>query len=73
MGRFRGGRNTKCIFREIPDAQNAVFFNRNGSSEAGKSSFAERRVRDGLGSCSIHSRIMLGIIPPLWLECSLIS
>ena len=46
----------------------AVFFNRKGGSEAGKSSFAERRVRDGLGSWSGHARIMVGIVPPLWLE-----
>ena len=39
-------------FREIAGARNAVFFNRKGGSEAGQSSFAERRVRDGLGSFS---------------------
>ena len=27
----------------------------------------------GLGSFSDHSRIMLGIVPPLWLEFSLVS
>ena len=43
-------------FREIADARNAVFFNRKGGFEAGKSSFAERRVRDGLGSCSDRGR-----------------
>ena len=37
---------------EIANARNAVFFDGTGGSEAGKS----RRVRDGLGSCSDHSR-----------------
>ena len=55
----------KMRFREIADAGYAAFFNRKGGSEAGKSSFAERRARDGLGSCSDHGRIMLGIVPPL--------
>ena len=41
---------------EIANAQNAVFFNGPDGSEAGKSRFAERRVRDGLGSCSDHAR-----------------
>ena len=49
-----------------------LFFNRKGGSEAGKASFAERRVRDGLGSWSGHGRIMLGIVPPLWLDFSLL-
>ena len=48
---------------EIANARNAVFFNGTGGSEAGKSRFAERRVRDGLGSCSDHSRA--------WSESSL--
>ena len=39
---------------------NAVFFNGTGGSEAGKSRSAERRLRDGLGSFSDHSRIMVG-------------
>ena len=34
----------------------AVFFNGTGGSEAGKSRSAERRLRDGLGSCSDHAR-----------------
>ena len=34
-------------------------FNRKGGSEAGKSSFVERRAQDGLGSWSGHGRIML--------------
>ena len=41
---------------EIANARNAVFFNGTGGSEAGKSRSAERRVRDGLGSFSDHSR-----------------
>ena len=41
-------------------SRNAVFFNGTGGSEAGKSRSAERRLRDGLGSCSDHSRIILG-------------
>ena len=41
---------------EIANARNAVFFNGTDGSEAGKSRFAERRVRDGLGSCSDHGR-----------------
>ena len=45
---------------EIANARNAVFFNGTGGSEAGKSRSAERRLRDGLGSCSDHSRIILG-------------
>ena len=45
---------------EIAKARNAVFFNGTGGSEAGKSRSAERRLRDGLGSCSDHSRIILG-------------
>ena len=45
---------------EIAKARNAVFFNGTGGSEAGKSRSAERRLRDGLGSCSGHARIMLG-------------
>ena len=56
-------------FREIADARNAVFFNRTGGFEPGKSSSAERRLRDGLGSWSDHARI----VPPLWLEFSLVS
>ena len=44
-----------------------------GGSEAGKSRSAERRVRDGLGSFSDHSRLMLGIVRPLGLEFSLVS
>ena len=63
----------KMRFREIADARNAAFFNRKGSSEAGKSSFAKRRVRDGLGSFSDHGRIMLTIVPPLRLEFSVVS
>ena len=50
--------NMRC--GEIANARNAVFFNGTDGSEAGKSRFAERRVRDGLGSCSDHARIMLG-------------
>ena len=41
---------------EIAKARNAVFFSGTDGSEAGKSHFAERRVRDGLGSCSDHAR-----------------
>ena len=41
---------------EIANARNAVFFNGTGGSEAGKSRSAERRLRDGLGSFSDHSR-----------------
>ena len=63
----------KMRSREIADARNAAFFNRRGGSEAGKSSFVERCVRDGLGSCSDHGRIMLGIVPPLLLEVSFVS
>ena len=48
---------------EIANARNAVFFTGTGGSEAGKSRFAERRVRDGLGSFSDHSRA--------WSESSL--
>ena len=40
---------------EIANARNAVFFNGNGGSEAGKSRSAERRLRDGLGSWSESS------------------
>ena len=43
---------------EIANARKA--FNGTDGSEAGKSRFAERRVRDGLGSCPDHARIMLG-------------
>ena len=39
-----------------------------GGFESGKSSSAERRLRDGLGSWSGHARI----VPPLWLEFSLV-
>ena len=63
----------KMHFREIADARNAAFFNRKGGSEAGKSSFAERHVRHGLGSFSDHGRIMLGVVPPLRLEFSVVS
>ena len=59
----------KMRFREIADARNAIFFNRTGGFEPGKSSSAERRLRDGLGSWSDHVRI----VPPLWLEFSLVS
>ena len=59
MCRFRGKCNTKCVFEEIADARNAVFFNRTGGFEPGKSSSAERRLRDGLGSWSV--------VRPLWL------
>ena len=45
---------------EIANARKAVFFNGTGGSKAGKSRFAERRLRDGLGSFSDHSRIILG-------------
>ena len=41
---------------EIANARKAVFFNGTDGSEAGKSRFAERRARDGLGSCSDHAR-----------------
>ena len=59
----------KIRFREIADARNGAVFNRKGGSEAGQSSsFAERCVRDGLGSFSDHGRIMLGIVPALRLE-----
>ena len=57
----------------IAKARNAVFFNGTGGSKAGKSRSAERRLRDGLGSCSDHARIMLGIVRPLGLEFSLVS
>ena len=50
----------KMRFGEIADARNAVFFNRTGGFKPGKSSSAERRVRDGLGSFSDHARIMVG-------------
>ena len=60
-------------FGEIADARNAAFFNRTGGFKPGKSSSAERRVRDGLGSFSDHARIMVGIVPPLGLEFSLVS
>ena len=43
----------KMRFREIADARNAVFFNRTGGFEPGKSSSAEQLLRDGLGSCSV--------------------
>ena len=43
----------KMRFREIADARNAAFFNRTGGFEPGKSSSAERRLRDGLGSWSV--------------------
>ena len=43
----------KMRFREIADARKAVFFNRTGGFEPGKSSSAERRLRDGLGSWSV--------------------
>ena len=56
-------------FREIADARNAVFFNRKGGSEACKSSFAEQRVRDGLGSCLGHGRIILGSWAKSSLHC----
>ena len=46
----------KMRFREIADARNAVFFNRTGGFEPGKSSSAERRLRDGLGSRSLKPR-----------------
>ena len=58
---------------EIANARDAVFFNGTGGSEAGKSRSAERRLRDGLGSFSDHSRIILGIVRPLGLEVSLFS
>ena len=62
----------KLRFREIADARNAAFFNRKGGSEAGKSSFAERRVRDGLGSWSGHARnrpsIVVGVFT-CFLKC----
>ena len=53
---FVAGAIQNAFSRDTADAQNAMFFNRKGGSEAGKSSFAERRVRDGLGSCSDHAR-----------------
>ena len=46
----------KMRFGEIADERNAVFFNRTGGFKPGKSSSAERRVRDGLGSFSDHGR-----------------
>ena len=55
--------------REIVDARNAVFFNRRGGFEAGKSSFAERCVRDGLGSFSDHNPIMVGLFSESSLHC----
>ena len=53
----------KMRFGEIADARNAVFFHRTGGFKPGKSSSAERRVRDGLGSFSDHARA--------WSESSL--
>ena len=53
----------KMRFGEIADARNAAFFNRTGGFKPGKSSSAERRVRDGLGSFSDHARA--------WSESSL--
>ena len=41
---------------EIANVRNAVFFNGIDGCEARKSRFAERRVRDGLGSCSDYGR-----------------
>ena len=49
----------KMRFREIADARNDALFNRAAGSEPGKSSSAERRLRDGLGSCSGHGRVTL--------------
>ena len=45
----------------------SILFNGTGGSEAGTSQAAERRLRDGLGSFSDHSRIILGIVRPLGL------
>ena len=55
---WRDSERTKCCI-----------FNGTGDSEAGKSRSAERRLRDGLGSFSG----MVGIVPPLGLEFSLVS
>ena len=67
----------KMRLGEIANARNAAFFNGTGGSEAGKSSSAERRLRDGLGSFSDHMlgswSGMVGIVPPLGLEFSLVS
>ena len=46
--------HTKCIV-EIVNARNAVFFHGTDGSEAGKSRFEKRQVRDGLGSHSDHA------------------
>ena len=45
--------------REIAGARNAAFFNTKGGSEPGKASSAERRLPNGLESCSDHGRIMV--------------
>ena len=49
----------KMHFREVADARTAAFFNTKGGSEPGKSSSADRRLRNVLASCPDHSRIML--------------
>ena len=50
----------KMRFREIADARHAVFFNRTGGFEAGKSSSAERRLRDGHGRIMFESSLHCG-------------
>ena len=51
----------KMRFREIADARNAVFFDRTGGQAL------RNDVRE---TVSGHARIMVGIVPPLWLEFS---
>ena len=54
----------KMRFREIADARNAVFFDRTGGQAL------RNDVRE---TVSGHARIMVGIVPPLWLEFSFVS
>ena len=60
----------KMRFREIADARNAAFFNRTGGFEPGKSSSAERLLRDGLGSCSVGRPLWLGVHLSLEVQIS---
>ena len=70
----------KMRFREIAEARNTVFsIERVAPKLASQALWNDvRKTVSGhgrvmVGSCSDHARIMLGIVPPLWLEFSLVS
>ena len=57
----------KMRFREIADARNALFFN------VAPNLASQALWNDVCETVSGHGRVMVRIVPPLWLEFSLVS